>query len=213
MSSEPADLSKQRFMVFVYEIRQEIVWAEEFSGRYSKSVTMSDGSVRTIELTPMMRDGRPVVEFNDTGGRTYIAPVRVGTGTTINGNLMVQVADVDDFEAARAERRSHLTVSPILPPGTALISIPEFVPQGFTQGIEVLNDNTTPMEFVADVLSTRAALSPEASNRTMLAIHTRGGALIPTTSFEDAHRIAAQIAADAATQGYPLICRAVSIGP
>jgi hypothetical protein len=31
MSSETADLSKKRFMVFVYEIRQEIVWAEELS--------------------------------------------------------------------------------------------------------------------------------------------------------------------------------------
>jgi hypothetical protein len=105
MSSEPADPSKKRFMVFVYEIRQEIVWAEEFRGRYTKSVTMSDGTVRTIELTPMVRDGRPVVEFNDTGGRTYIGTVRVNTGTKVNGQLMVQVLDVDDRDAERGETR------------------------------------------------------------------------------------------------------------
>jgi ATP-dependent Clp protease adapter protein ClpS len=99
----------------------------------------------------------------------------------------------------------------VMPPDTSLISIPEFVPPGFIQGIEILNDNTSPMKFVADVLATHAGLSPEESNRTMLAIHTRGGALIPAPSTDDARRMAAQIAAEAARQGYPLICRPVSI--
>jgi ATP-dependent Clp protease adapter protein ClpS len=45
----------------------------------------------------------------------------------------------------------------------------------------------------------------------MLAVHTRGGVLIPTTSLQEAERIAALISAEAAKKGYPLKCRAVSI--
>jgi ATP-dependent Clp protease adapter protein ClpS len=211
MSSDTIDLSKKRFIVSIYEVQQEIVFAEEFSGQYTKSVTLSDGTTRTIELTPMMREGRQVVEFKDTGGRTYIGTVRAPTGSAINGKLMVRVIGFDDLDAAGAEWRSQLPASPVMPPDTSLISIPEFVPPGFIQGIEILNDNTSPMKFVADVLTTHAGLSPGESNRTMLAIHTRGGALIPTPSTDDARRIAAQIAAEAAKQGYPLICRPVSI--
>lgn len=214
MSSDPIDnISKKRFMVSIYEVQQEIVFAEEFSGRYTKSVTMSDGTTRTVELTPMIRGGRPVLEFNDTGGRTYIGTVRVGNGTTVNGKLMVRVDEVDDLEAARAEWRSQFSTGPVLPSNTSLISIPEFVPSGFVQGIEIFNDSTTPMQFVTDVLAAHARLSPEESNRTMLAIHTRGGALIPMPSLEEARRIAAQITAEAAKQGHPLACRPVSIIP
>jgi ATP-dependent Clp protease adapter protein ClpS len=212
MSSDPTDLSKTRFIVSIYEVQQEIVFAEEFSGRYTKSVTLSDGTTRTIELTPMMRDGQPVVEFKDTGGLTYIGTVRVATGSATNGKLMVRVIDFDDLDAGRAEWRSQLPASAVLPPDTSLILIPEFVPPGFVQGIEILNDNTTPMEFVVDVLTTHAGLSLEDSNATMLAIHTRGGALIPTPSTDDARRITAQVAAEAAKQGYSLICRPVGIG-
>jgi ATP-dependent Clp protease adapter protein ClpS len=74
-----------------------------------------------------------------------------------------------------------------------------------------LNDNTTPMNFVVAILSAHLGLSPEDSKDTMLAIHTRGGALIPTPSLADAQRIAAQITAETAESGYPLVCRSTSI--
>lgn len=45
----------------------------------------------------------------------------------------------------------------------------------------ILNGNTTPMGFVVSVLGSYLGLSPEESNRTMLDIHTRGGALLPRT--------------------------------
>ncbi len=212
MSADPIDPSKKHFMVSIYEVKQEIVFAEEFSGRYTKSVAMSDGTTRTVELTPMMHKGRLVVEFKDNGGRTYIGTVRVGTGTTINGMLMVSVADVDDLQTGRAERRG-LPERPVLPPNTSLLSMAEFVPPGFMQGLEILNDNTTTMQFVEDVLTTHAALSPEEARNKMLEVHTRGGVLIPMESMDDAGRIAALIAAAAAEQAYPLICRAVSVSP
>ena len=131
-------------------------------------------------------------------------------GTTTNGKLMVQIRDLD---ARLSKSPPDLPASPVLPRETSLITLPEFVPPGFTQGIEILNDNTTPMQFVTAVLGSCLGSSPEDSNRMMLQIHTRGGALLPTPSLVEAQRIAAQITAEAAKQGYPLVCRAVTIGP
>jgi ATP-dependent Clp protease adapter protein ClpS len=69
------------------------------------------------------------------------------------------------------------------------------------------------MEFVVAVLSAHVGLSSEDSIRMMVRIHRRGGALISTPSLVDAQRVAAQITAEATTQGYPLVCTAVSMGP
>lgn len=44
MSSNPSELSNKRFIVSIYEVRQEILFAEEFSGHYAKDVTRSDGT-------------------------------------------------------------------------------------------------------------------------------------------------------------------------
>jgi ATP-dependent Clp protease adapter protein ClpS len=198
VNAETVDPAKKRYVVFIYEIRQEIVFAEEFSAQYSKMVTLSDGTVRTVELTPMMRDGDPVIEFKDTGHRTYIGTESVRTGSHTNENLMVKIIDVEDRPASK-----------LLPRDTALTSFAEFVPAGFTHGIEILNDDKTPMEFVVDVLSTQAGLNKQDAIRTMLAIHTRGGALIPLPSSAEAQRVAAQILAEATQHNHPLLCRAV----
>ena len=213
MSPDTVDLTKKRFAVSIYEIRQEIVFADEFTGQYAKTVTLSDGSSRTVELTPVMRAGSLTMELEDTGHRTYMGMIPVRTGTQTNGSLMVRIFDLDDVDAAREEWRNRLPTSPVLPPDTSLVLNPDFVPSGFTHGIEILNDNTTPMEFVVAVLSAHLGLSLEESKGTMLAIHTRGGALIPTPSFAEAERIATQITAEAAKDGHPLICRPVSIVP
>jgi ATP-dependent Clp protease adapter protein ClpS len=68
------------------------------------------------------------------------------------------------------------------------------------------------MNFVVAVL-THLGLSPEDSNHTMLAIHTRGGALIPTLSLAEARCVAVQMTAEAAKHSYPLICMPVTILP
>jgi ATP-dependent Clp protease adapter protein ClpS len=206
MNSDTVDLAKKRFVVSISEIRQEIVFADEFSGGYIKTVPLSDGSTRTVELTPVMRDGSLVMELKDTGHRTYMGMLPVRTGLQTNGNLMVRIFDLDD-----AEWRSRPPASRVLPPDTSLVSNPDFVPPGFAHGIEILNDDTTPMEFVVAVLSAHLGLTLEDSKDTMLAIHKRGGALIPTPSLADAQRIAAQITAEAAALGYALTCRSTSI--
>ena len=91
------DLSTRKFRVFIDEVKQNFVFGDQFAGHYSKVVTLSDGKQRTIELTPMVHNGMQVVEFKDTGFHSYMSL----SGTTTNGDLMVQV--VDD-----AERHSEL---------------------------------------------------------------------------------------------------------
>ena len=85
------DLSKKTFLVSVDEVKQKFVLADEFTGSYSRTFELSDGSVRTIKLTPMVHNGMQVVEFYDTGGITYMD----FNGSTTNGKLMVQLRDKD----------------------------------------------------------------------------------------------------------------------
>ncbi len=204
MESDPIDPSKKRFFVCIDEIQQNFVFGDEFSGRYAKTVTLSNGSTRTIELTPMIHDGRPVIEFKDTGGLTYMGL----NGTTTNGNLMVQIRDFDAMEAQRtAEDRQQV----VLPPDVSLPALDGFIPQGFTDGIEILNDVTTPMDFVVEVLQKYVGLDKASSVRTMLAIHYRGGVLLPFDSREIANRVADSITIDAQQRNHNLICRAVSV--
>jgi ATP-dependent Clp protease adapter protein ClpS len=127
-------------------------------------------------------------------------------GSTTNGRLMVRLIDVESPRVALQR-----PPSPVFPTDTSLLDLPEFVPPGFVQGIEVLNDEITPMEFVTDVLRAHAGLDAEAATEKMQEIHTRGGALIPAASLEEAQRIASAIGADAASQGHRLVCRAVSV--
>ena len=84
------DISHQTFLVSIDEVRQNFVFGHEFTGSYAKTVTLSDGTKRHIQLIPMVHNGMQVVELKDTGGHTYMGL----NGTTTDGKLMVQVRDV-----------------------------------------------------------------------------------------------------------------------
>lgn len=98
--TEPIDMNKKEFMISVDEIKQNFVFGESFKGSYSKSVNLSDGSTRTIKLTPMIHKSMQVVELNDTGGVTYMGM----NGTTTNGKLMVQLRNMEEL---RAQLEAH----------------------------------------------------------------------------------------------------------
>lgn len=104
-----------------------------------------------------------------------------------------------------------LEQAPVFPPDTSLQSMPDLVPPGFVHGIEVLNDRTTPMEFVARVLSHHLELSREEATVKMIEIHNNGGALIPLQTAEHARKVALDITAAAAKLGFSFVCRAVEI--
>ena len=94
-ATEKPDMASMKFMVSINEVKQNFVFADEFSGKYSKSVTLSSGANRTITLTPMIHEGMQVIELNDNGGITYMGL----DGTTTNGKLMIQTRSVENMEA------------------------------------------------------------------------------------------------------------------
>jgi ATP-dependent Clp protease adapter protein ClpS len=102
--------------------------------------------------------------------------------------------------------------SVVFPPETELLKLPNFVPGGFKCGVEILNDNGTPMEFVVEVLQADFGLSHRDAARTMLSIHYRGGALLPLASMSLAETAAQAVSAKASAKNHPLICRAVGHG-
>ena len=93
--SVATDLSKKEFLVSIDEIRQNFVLGEPFVGHYYKTVTLSDGTVRRIELTPMVHKGMQVVEFKDGNYVDYTGL----NGTDTHGTLMVQLRDVAALQA------------------------------------------------------------------------------------------------------------------
>ncbi len=99
----------------------------------------------------------------------------------------------------------------VLPEGASLLEMPDFVTSDFRQGVEILNDNFTPMEFVVSALHTHAGLRKPDAVKTMLEIHERGGALLSMESMERAATVAQAITADAANHGHSFVCRAVGV--
>jgi hypothetical protein len=65
--------------------------------------------------------------------------------------------------------------SPIVPQDTILLKRPGFRPPGFVHGIEILNDRSTPMEFVVTSLMTHLGLTKDQAIVKMLDIHNTGG--------------------------------------
>lgn len=100
-------------------------------------------------------------------------------------------------------------VTVVFPPDTSLLSVDGFLPEGFATGLEILNDRTTPMDFVIDVLTKNLEQEREQAVKTMLAIHRTGGLLLALPSYERAEAIAQAITREARERGHPLVCRAV----
>jgi ATP-dependent Clp protease adapter protein ClpS len=99
--------------------------------------------------------------------------------------------------------------APVFPPETRLLHLPRFRPDGFMYGIEILNDKTTPMEFVVSTLRAHLALSEREAILKMFEVHNNGGVLISIPTREGSIRIADAISADARAAGHTFTCRFV----
>jgi ATP-dependent Clp protease adapter protein ClpS len=124
--------------------------------------------------------------------------------------LGLGVVGLGSLLAARGAS-NKLLWSPVFAPGTSLLGLKGFVPAGFSYGIEIMNDNLTPMAFVVAVLQNCVGLSESDATHMMLEIHTKGGALIPMASVDDSNRVAELVTAAALSSAHPLICRAVRV--
>jgi ATP-dependent Clp protease adapter protein ClpS/Zn-dependent protease len=116
------------------------------------------------------------------------------------------------FRGAAHPLAALQAVSPLFDPATSLLAREGLKPEGFTTGIEMLNDDTTPMEFVVQMLEQHGGLAQDAAIAAMVQIHQRGGMLLPLPDRMAAEAVAAAIARDARAQGRTLVCRAVSVG-
>jgi ATP-dependent Clp protease adapter protein ClpS len=133
-------------------------------------------------------------------GRCQLLGAAIGLGVLGFGSVL----------AGRAAA-SKLFWSPVFPPDTSLLRMKWFVPAGFLSGIEIMNDNLTPMAFVVSVMQKCVGLSESDAIRTMLDIHRNGGVLYPLPSFDEAKRVAELVTAEAHSKNHPLICRAVRV--
>jgi ATP-dependent Clp protease adaptor protein ClpS len=129
---------------------------------------------------------------------------RIGTDGFVLWNLIRHV-----FRNEPHPVPSHEAPSPVYPPETSLLSIPNLKPAGFVVGIEILNDNKTPMDFVMEVLQKYLGVNRDEAMKLMLNIHTRGGLLLPYPDMDKAQRLADAISEHAQEHGQSLVCRAV----
>ena len=84
------DFTGASYIVSIDEVKQNFAFGEPMRDAFIKTVKMSDGSERTVELRPVLRNGETVIEFKDGSGMTYMG---IG-GTTTNGKLMVSVHEI-----------------------------------------------------------------------------------------------------------------------
>jgi len=84
------DYKGASYIVSIDEVKQNFAFGEPMRDSFTKTVKMSDGKERTIELKSMLKNGKTVIEFKDGPRLSYIG---IG-GTTTNGTLMVSVHDI-----------------------------------------------------------------------------------------------------------------------
>lgn len=89
-SSPGKSVTPRAFFVSLYEIKQRFCWSDQFVDSYTRKVSMSDGSMRTITLTPMVQDRiGDVVKLEDGVGKGKHVTYMGVNGTTVNNTLMV----------------------------------------------------------------------------------------------------------------------------
>jgi ATP-dependent Clp protease adapter protein ClpS len=137
-----------------------------------------------------------------------LVPGRTEQGTKTDGAVLWELWRHVRAGAPHPLAELHAS-SPLFPAQTRLLEIDDMTPPGFSAGVEMLNDDSTPMEFVADMLRRQLSLAPDAAMAAMLEIHSRGGKLFPVSDLRRAEEIAGEITRAAREAGHPLTCRAV----
>lgn len=101
--------------------------------------------------------------------------------------------------------------APVFPADTRLIDKPGFRPPGFIHGIEMLNDRTTPMDFVVSCLVKHVGLTEQQAIVKMVDIHNTGGMIFKLATAQEARKVAAVISDAARVAGHSFTCRYASI--
>lgn len=106
-------------------------------------------------------------------------------------------------------RFSRATAAPVTIPGLRFPVLFLANPAAFQHGLELQNDERTPIAFVVRALQTHAGLAAGDASVAAALCHSLGGVVIPLSSGEAAATAACDLAASAAAANSPLYCRAV----
>jgi ATP-dependent Clp protease adaptor protein ClpS len=87
---------------------------------------------------------------------------------------------------------------------------PQDSAQNSTCGVEILDDDFTPMDFVVYILSQYFGMARPEASRVMLQIHYKGSAILPQASMAQATQSAASANAYARQNDFPLLLRVVT---
>ena len=140
-----------------------------------------------------------------------ILPGRMRGGFA-NDGLVLWLVALHMWKGNPAPYPNAPTQSVLFPPETSLHRMDKFANAEFVTGIEILNDDLTPMEFVVGVLVQHLQIERESAIHMMLGIHGNGGLLIPLEGREHSEAVAAAMTSAARESGHPFICRAVDLG-
>jgi ATP-dependent Clp protease adapter protein ClpS len=137
-----------------------------------------------------------------------VIPQRLSRGLATDGSILWRLL----MHAARGHPNPWPVpgaTSPVLAPDTSLLAQRGMKPSGFRTGIEILNDDKTPMDFVVHTLMKNLEIDQQQAVAVMLNIHSNGGLLLATRDLEEAKRVANGITGDCRAHNQPLVCRAV----
>ncbi|UXI70325.1 ATP-dependent Clp protease adaptor ClpS [Tahibacter amnicola] len=98
---------------------------------------------------------------------------------------------------------------PIIDRDSVSLALKSTLKEDFCYGVELLDDDKTPMDFVADALQRHARMDSRDAQFVTVHIHAHGGILLSTATLEDAQAVARGITDDATRHGFPLVCRVV----
>lgn len=138
-----------------------------------------------------------------------LVPGRFSDGLSTDGAILWELF-LHVFRGRPHPLAKQHAASPVFSRETSLLAIEGMTPPDFTVGIEMLNDDNTPMEFVIAMLERHVKLDREAAITAMVSVHNQGGLLIPLRTIEEAEEVAGSIMRDASELGHPLMCRAVA---
>ena len=93
------------------------------------------------------------------------------------------------------------------PPEAVSLAVDAMLPIEMAYGVEVLNDEHTPMEFVVDILMRYFGMDWNQACETMLKVHKEGTITIGYASRENVERVVNCIASEIQRSGHPLECR------
>jgi ATP-dependent Clp protease adapter protein ClpS len=102
------------------------------------------------------------------------------------------------------------TAAPVTIPGLPFPVVFVEDPRSFQHGLELLNNERTPMHFVVQELQNCTGLSAGDASVAVAICHSIGGVVVPLSSSEAADAAARGLAARAAAAGFVLQCRAIA---